>query len=99
MRRVLHQDIVALARCLLLLPKSARRRYSMRMVKFACIADDLRQESGRAHPVFGNGTLQSACGTAERACEPFPDDPEYADCLVTALMVVSEARANRHAHK
>ncbi len=99
MRRVLHQDIVALARCLLPLPKNVRRRYSERVVHRACQADLARQETGKAHVLFGDGTLQSACNLEPRADEGFLDDPDYVDCLVTALRVVCKARASGPAHK
>ena len=98
MRPVLHQDLVALARCMLMLPKNTRRRFSERTVAKAFLADAARRSSGKAHPLFGDGTLQSACGTNPMARERFLDDPDYADCLVTALQVVSDARIRHSVH-
>jgi len=92
MRRVLHQDIVALARCLLRVGVAQRTQYARRCVQVAGLGDRWRQRTGKAHPLFGDGTLQSACARLPKAAEGYPDEPEYAACLVTALESVIACR-------
>lgn len=93
MRRVLHQDVVALARCLLRVARHRRRMYARRCVQVAFEADRWRRKTGRAHPVLGDGTLQSACANLPKAAEGYPDDPNYAACLVAALQAVINVRS------
>ena len=93
MRRVLHQDVVALARCLLCVGKTRRAAYARRCIEVAFEADHWRLSTGRAHPVLGDGTLQSACAALPKAAEGYPDDPDYAACLVAALEAVIDARS------
>jgi hypothetical protein len=93
MRRVLHQDVVALARCLLCVGKMRRAAYARRCIQAASEADRWRLSTGRAHPVLGDGTLQSACAGLPKAAEGYPDDPDYAACLVVALQAVIHARS------
>ncbi|GGA22899.1 DUF7742 family protein [Neptunicoccus cionae] len=93
MRAVLHQDIVALACCLLALPSAQRKCAARRIVAFTARADRYRKCKGRAHPLYGNGTLQSCCQSVPKAQERRLDDPDYGDCLIRALETVLAFRA------
>lgn len=93
MRAVLHQDIVALARCLLVLPTSERGRAARHMVALTSRADCFRMQEGRVHPLYGNGTLSSCCQSAPKAAERRLDDPDYGECLIRALEAVLAFRA------
>ncbi len=95
MRRVLHQDVVALARCLLHVAERHRMAYARRCIQVAFEADHWRRITGRAHPILGDGTLQSACSSLPKAAEGYPDDPGYAACLVTALQAVVNVRSGK----
>jgi len=81
MRRVLHGDVVAAARVLLAAPPPGRARLLARMLKEAEAADAHRRRTGRAHPLWGTGSLMSAASPRRRAREPYLDDPDYAACL------------------
>ena len=92
MQQVLHQDIAALARCLLRVPFVDREAYAARCIEVAAAGDIWRRETGQAHSLFGDGTLQSACSGLPRAGERALDDAEYANCWVVAIYAALEAR-------
>ncbi len=82
MRRVLHGDVVAAARALLATSPAQRADLMTRMLAEAEAADAHRQRTGRAHPVWGTGSLMSAALSRPCAREPYLDDPDYAACLL-----------------
>lgn len=97
MRRVLHGDVVALARALLDVPAPRRAATAARLVAEAHAADRYRRRTGRVHSCWGNGALRGRVlramgGQGALAPEPFPSDPIYAACLITALEAIT-ARA------
>jgi len=81
MRRVLHGDVVAAARVLLATAPERRPGLLGRMLREADAADAHRRATGRAHPVWGTGSLMSAALARTRAPEPYLDDPDYAGCM------------------
>lgn len=81
MRRVLHGDVSATARALLAVPPEARGALAARLLREAGAADRFRLATGRAHPLWGNGSLMSAAMRYPRAREPYLDDPDYAACM------------------
>lgn len=81
MRRVLYGDVTAAARALLAVPAKARRPLLTRLFAEAEAADAHRLDTGRAHPLFGTGSLMSAALAHPVAREPFLDDPRYAACM------------------
>ena len=82
MRRVLHGDVVAAACALLAAPGPARPELIRHLIAEAELADAYRLKTGRAHPVWGSGSLMAAAMARPRAREPYLDDPDYAACLV-----------------
>ena len=60
MRALAHVDISVAARALLCLPEAARENAIIRMVREAEAADHYRKRLDRAHPLWGNGTLEAA---------------------------------------
>lgn len=95
MRAVLHQDIVSLATCLMEQPVNERAPFAALQIKLAHAADRYRSRFGKAHTVFGNGTLASCCAKQRRSVEKRLDDAEYADCMIKALEAVVKFR-NEH---
>ncbi|HHB81401.1 MAG TPA: hypothetical protein ENK83_06625 [Aliiroseovarius sp.] len=92
MRPVGYGDVSALACALLHMPAADRPGLLGRILAEAETADAYRRETGRLHPLWGNGSLLGAALCHERAREPALDDPEYAACMV----LVYEALVRRH---
>lgn len=92
MRAVLHQDIVALARCLLRLPEAEWRGFARRKILLADAADRYRARTGKAHPSFGDGTLSGALRGCRRDRETALDRGRYGRCLEAALAEVLRFR-------
>jgi len=92
MRPVGHGDVSAAACALLHVAADARARLLGRMLAEAETADAYRQETGRLHPLWGNGSLMGAALGHARAREPFLDDPQYASCMA----MVFDALVQRH---
>ncbi|WP_114964934.1 hypothetical protein [Alkalilacustris brevis] len=92
MRPVLHGDIVAAARVLLRLPRAARRERIQVLIAAARLADAHRLRCGRAHPLYGNGSLMDAASRQPQAPEPLPEDAEYLACLRDVIEGLLEAR-------
>ncbi len=88
MRAVLHQDLIALAGCLLRIPPPERPSFANLQIKLADAADRYRARTGRVHPIFGNGTLASSCVRVPNAAERRLDDTDYADCMIKALEAI-----------
>lgn len=87
MRAVLHQDLTALAKCLIPLDDRDRRAYADLQIKLATSADRYRKKFGKSHPMYGNGTLASCCVGGGKD-EPRIDDNAYAECLIHSLEAI-----------
>ena len=85
LRPVLPQDVSTLARALLAVPQSERARLCRRILKMAALARDHMHQTGRLHPVWGDGSLDAAARRHDLQPEPFWDDPDYLSCLILAL--------------
>ncbi|WP_425101189.1 hypothetical protein [Tropicibacter sp. S64] len=86
MRPVLHGDVSAAARVLLMVPACAREALARRLVTQAEAADRYRKRLGKAHPFWGNGTLMAAAlGWGRLPPERRLDDPDFAECFVAVL--------------
>jgi hypothetical protein len=81
MRPVLHGDVVAAARVLYALPSKCRDGAMAHLLRNADLADRHRQRTGRAHPLWGDGSLMTAALAAAPPPEPRLDDAEYCGCM------------------
>lgn len=88
MRRLLHDDVVAAGRLLLSVDKGARRDLLCTIIRRAHWADKYRKRIGRAHPVWGNGSLGDAARLALPQALP-PErclnDRDFAGCMALVL--------------
>lgn len=94
MRPVLPGDVAAAACALLALPMRKRPGAMLEMLHRAEAADRYRRALGRAHPRWGTGSLASAALQLPRRDEPFLDDPDYVDCMLTVFAAL-KARQGR----
>ena len=85
MRPVQVYDLTSVARVLLALPEGQRRVVSRRIVMAADVADRFRKKTGRAHPDFGTGTLQSAARGYRQAVEQASFNAPFRACLSLVL--------------
>lgn len=92
MRAVLHQDLVALARCLMLLPESRQRGFARRKILLAHKADEQRLILGRSDPKLGDGTLSSAVNGCPKGGETPLDRAPYGKAFAVALAEVLRFR-------
>lgn len=93
MRPVLPGDVAAAACALLAMGALDRPDAIVRMIRRANAADRYRYVTGRAHPKWGNGSLAAVARTMARECEPYQDDPEYCDCMLTVYAALKTQRA------
>lgn len=93
MRAVLHQDLTALARAMVLVPSGTRTRFARRIILMADAADRHRRSTGRAHPAFGDGTLSGALLRQPKGADTRLDDIRYSECLMDALSEIVRFRA------
>jgi hypothetical protein len=91
MRRVLHGDVVAVARALLAVKETARAGLVHKLMDQATRAEKYRRLHGRVHPFWGDGSLEVAASAQRQVAEPYLDAPEYCTCM----LVVFEALAKR----
>ncbi|MCI2393427.1 hypothetical protein [Aliiroseovarius sediminis] len=96
MRPVLPADVAAAGCALLALPARKRPGAMLEMLHRAEAADRYRLALGRAHPHWGNGSLASVAMALPRAAEPFLNDPDYVDCMMTVFAAL-KARNDRRA--
>ncbi|WP_371169682.1 hypothetical protein [Aliiroseovarius sp. 2305UL8-7] len=96
MRPVLPGDVAAAGCALLVLPAPKRPGAMLEMLHRAEAADRYRRALGRAHPAWGNGSLGSVAMSLPRTAEPFPNDPDYVDCMMTVFAAL-KARNDRRA--
>ncbi len=67
------------------------------MVAEAEIADRYTRDTGRVHPVYGNGSLMGAARKRVMADEPGFDDAEYCRCFEAVLraLIARDLNARR----
>jgi hypothetical protein len=88
MRPVLPGDVSTAARALLAVPKHERPALAHLLVARADMAHGFAQTWGRAHPVWGTGSLMSAALHLPCHPEPVASDPAYALALIDVLRAV-----------
>jgi serine O-acetyltransferase len=89
MRLVLMGDAIAAARVLLACQEADWPGCIARMLKHATLADRYRRRFGRAHPLWGDGSLMAVAGTQLRAREPFLTDQRYLRALQCVISEIS----------
>lgn len=87
MRAATPGDVVAAARALHRLPSAIRAERLRAWITRADWADRYRKRTGRAHPLWGNGTLMSAVMhlSAAPGREPDLSDRDYLEALALVL--------------
>lgn len=90
MRPVLHGDATTTARALLAVAPDVRPSFLARLIARAEAADRYRLKTGRAHPLWGNGTLMACAFAHGVAPEPGLDAPDYLDCLIAVLAALRD---------
>ncbi|WP_323764909.1 hypothetical protein [Marinovum sp.] len=95
MRPVLHGDVTAAARALLMVPESAREALCHRMIEEADFADRYAKRLGRPHRLWGNGTLMAAARARPLADEPALGEARYCRCLEQVFRALLDWRAAR----
>ncbi|MFT5001409.1 MAG: hypothetical protein ACI861_002490 [Paracoccaceae bacterium] len=81
MRPILHGDVVASARALLAVDEAKRCRLMQRLISEASLADVYRRHRGRAHPMWGDGSLEVAASSHDLMPEPYLDEVDYCQCM------------------
>ncbi|TCM86626.1 hypothetical protein [Rhodovulum steppense] len=92
MRPVLPGDAVAAARALFARPSGERPASMALMLVRAQAADSYRKRFGRAHPVWGNGSLMALVQRESLPPEPLLDDPDYCRCLALVFSALADRR-------
>lgn len=95
MRRVLYGDVSSAARVLVRARPEDRRRLCDRLIGEAEAADRHMRRTGRAHPLWGNGSLMAAARKRVLAPEPGFDDPDYCQCFEMVLRALIRRAAGR----
>ncbi len=95
MRPVAPPDLTVVARMLKALPEAGRAGAMQRLISEAEAADRYRKRVGRAHPRWGNGSLEAAARGHALAPEQSFSDTDYLACMAVVLgTVVAHRRAN-----
>ena len=86
MRTVTHGDVVAAACVARGIAEDGRCAFILRLLEQAHTADIYRKHTGRAHPMWGDGTLMGAARQGQTAhSEPFLSDSEYLETIATVI--------------
>lgn len=96
MRRVMHGDVVAVARVLLGVPDVTRRSLCCRMISEAHAAHRYFRRFGKSHALWGDGSLMAAAHKRQLRPEPGLSDTDYCGCVEMVLHELIEWRAARH---
>jgi hypothetical protein len=75
------------------LPQNLQRRAILSLLVKADAADRFRKRFGRAHPIWGNGSLMAvALGVDSGRDEPFLSDTDYLEAMAAVLDAVLDWR-------
>lgn len=94
-RRVLLNDLSALARILMPVEPADRQVLARHVLERAGHADKYRKRLKRPHPRWGDGTVASATRGFPRASRCGFDNSEYCVCFETALTALLSHRSAR----
>ena len=92
MRPLAPADLSLAARALLPLPEPARKTAILRLIGEAEAADRYRKRLGRAHPFWGNGSLEAAARCKVLAAPQSLSNPDYLCCLALVLEALVRRR-------
>lgn len=85
MRPVHSGDVMAAARALLPVPPPERQGYALSLVREAEEAEQYRQDTGCAHPDWGDGTLQARALADAPPKAPLFGDPAFLHCHLVVI--------------
>lgn len=89
MRAVTHGDVIAAARVIRTVPRAVRSGTVMAMLDKAHAADRFRKRFGRAHPLWGNGSLMAVALVSGGGCaEAFASDPDHLEAIATVIEAI-----------
>ena len=93
MRAITHGDVSAAARAVWSLPTVVQPAAVRAMLEKAHAADRFRKNCGRAHPLWGTGSLMAAALTeCGRAGEPRLSDSGYLEAMCTVIETILDWR-------
>ena len=92
----MHGDVVAAARVLFCTTPSERKAVLRRLLRQAQTADQYRLACGRAHPLWGDGSLMVAALKHSPPKEPQLDDLDYCDCMAQVFEALVTLGRNSH---
>jgi hypothetical protein len=95
MRPVLQGDVIAAAQAVLRLPEAERAGALRCMMSRAAAADAYRKRLGRAHPLWGNGSLMAVARRGALPPAPALSDREFCRCLALVYETLIAWRAER----
>jgi len=93
MRPVLYGDVSAVARMIYLLPDVDRGERVARIIECAEVAERHRLKTGRAHPLYGTGSLAAAAQRMARVSRRDFEDDRYCECWIEVLQALLTHRA------
>lgn len=88
-------DLNMAARVLLTMPEGERPKAMRRLIRQAEAADWYRKRLGRAHPLWGNGSIEAVARSQKMVPPQQFSNTDYLACMALALrLVVEHRRAN-----
>ncbi len=88
MRQLAPADLAVAARALLQVPEEARIRCAEMLLSQSQAADAYRKRFGRAHPLWGDGTLESVARGRDLAPAQPMTNSDYLSCMAIVLEAV-----------
>lgn len=95
MRALTHGDVVAAARVLMGFAEADHGAVARRLIAEARWADSWRKRNGRAHPLWGDGSLMAAALLRRPGPEPSMNDARWLGCLAAVLEALIDDRRQR----
>lgn len=95
MRPVHHGDVMAVASALLAVAPHKRRRYLRELFTQADAADAYRRRVGRAHPLWGNGSLMSLARKGGLPPQPGLESDAFCACMAAVFEALVAWRAEK----
>ncbi|MDO6485264.1 DUF7742 family protein [Shimia thalassica] len=99
MRRVMHGDVVSVARVLLTCAAPLRPQMCRRMIEQSHAAHRFFKRFGRAHPLWGDGSLMALAHRQKMRPEPGFANSEYCTCVELVLSELVTWRSDRQINR